>query len=141
MNTNIREIITLVDGMHLQGKSKDGLVINMDSRPAGVIPEGPAPMELVLQAVGGCSGMDIIFILKKRKRKLEQFEIRIEGIKRDTHPKIFEEINIVYRAKGEGISINELERAASLSMEKYCSVSAMLRDSVKINWKCELIEE
>ncbi|NQT34009.1 OsmC family protein [bacterium] len=141
MNTNICEIITLVDGMHLKGKSKDGLVIDMDSRPAGVIPKGPAPMELVLQAIGGCSGMDIIFILKKRKRELEQFEIRIEGTKRDEHPKIFEEINIVYRAKGEGITMKELERAASLSMEKYCSVSAMLRNSVKINWKCELIED
>ena len=141
MKTSIREIITLVDGMHLQGNSRDGLVINMDSRQDGGMPEGPAPMELVLNAIGGCTGMDIIYIIKKRKRKLEQFEIRIEGIQRNTHPKVFEEINIACRAKGEGITIKELERAASLSMEKYCSVSAMLRDSIKINWKYELIEE
>ncbi len=141
MKTSIREIITLVDGMHLQGKSKDGLIIDMDSRQDGGIPEGPAPMELVLQAIGGCSGMDIISLLMKRKRKVEQFEIRIEGIQRDTHPKVYEEINIVCRAKGDGITVKELERAASLSMEKYCAISAMLRDSIKINWKYELIED
>lgn len=138
--TELKSIISLVDGMHFQGKDKYGNITEMDSRPAGVVPDGPTPMELVLQALCGCSGMDIVFILRKRQLEPELFTIEIDGVKQDNHPRIFKEINVIYRAKGEGINQRELERAASLSMEKYCSVSAMLKNVVKIKWKCEVIE-
>jgi len=81
-----------------------------------------------------------VFILRKRKHEPEQFEVVLEGIKRDEHPRIFEEINVVYRAKGEGITIEELERAAGLSMKTYCAIFGMLSKVAEVNWRCEIIE-
>jgi len=140
LKTQVRATMSLIDGLHFQGKDEKDNTIELDSAAAGNLQAGFKPMELVLQALCGCSGMDSVFILNKRKLKPEKFEIEVTGIKRDEHPRIFEEINVVYKTKGEGITLKELERAVSLSMDKYCSVSAMLRGVVKINWRCELIE-
>jgi len=112
----------------------------MDSRPANVTTAGPTPMELLLQSLAGCTGMDVVFILRKRRLEVEKFEIVVEGIKREEHPQVYEEISLVYRAKGTGITLKVLEKAVSLSQDKYCSISSMLKNSVKLNWKCEIIE-
>lgn len=133
-------IVSLVGGMHFHGENPEGLGVEMDSKPAGEKHAGAAPMELILQALGGCSGMDVVFILRKRKLEPERFEVVVEGTKREEHPRIYKEIDVTYRAKGPGITVKELERAAKLSMETYCGVSGMLKATVNINWKCELME-
>ena len=140
MSLTLTGTVKLIDGMHLQGTNPAGHVIDFDSKPAGVTAAGPAPMEVLLQAAGGCSGMDVVFILRKRKHEPEQFEVVLEGIKRDEHPRIFTEINVIYRAKGEGITIEELERAAGLSMKTYCAIFGMLSKAAEVNWRCEIIE-
>lgn len=138
--TQLRGKVTLIENMHFRGENPDGLGVEMDSRPAGESCEGAAPMELLLQAAGGCSGMDVVFILRKRRLEPEQFEVVLEGTKRREHPRIFTEINITYRAKGEGITLKELEKAASLSFNTYCSVLGMLKESADVRFQCELIE-
>lgn len=140
MKTHFYGNVRLVDGMHFRGSNPDGLGVDMDSRPAGEAHVGPAPMEVMLQAAGGCSAMDVAFILRKRRREPEHIEVNLEGIKREEHPRIFKEINVTYRAKGPGITIEELERAAGLSMKTYCSVFGMLSETTNVNWKCELID-
>jgi putative redox protein len=112
----------------------------MDSRPADEPVAGASPMELVLQAAGGCSGMDVVLVLKKRRLELEKFEMRIEGVKRDEHPRIYESIHITYRAKGIGITVEELERAAELSLKTFCSVFGMLKLAAKVTHSCELMD-
>ncbi len=126
--------------MHFHGENPEGLGVEMDSKPAGEVHAGSSPMELVLQALGGCTGMDAVFVLRKRRLEPERFEVLVEGIKREEHPRIYREINITYRAKGQDITIKELERAARLSMETYCGVSGMIKATVKVTWKCEIIE-
>jgi putative redox protein len=126
--------------MHFQGRNPAGQGADMDSRPAGEPTAGPAPMELLLQAAGACTGMDVAFILRKRKLTIDKLEVLLEGVKRDEHPRIYEEIAITYRAAGSGISVEELERAAALSLKTYCSIFGMLQKVVRVTWKCEVIK-
>ncbi|MFC2150035.1 OsmC family protein [Calditrichota bacterium] len=132
--------VTLIEGMHFHGESAEGLGALMDSKPAGEQKSGATPMELVLQAAGACSGMDVAGILRKRKFEIEKLEIKVEGFKREKHPRAFEKINLVYRARGKGITLHELQKAADLSVNKYCGVLEMVRSTAEINYTCELID-
>jgi putative redox protein len=132
--------VTWKGEMAFAGANKDGLGVTMDSLPMGEPAQGPTPMELILQAAGGCSGMDVITILRKRRLTVERFEVLLEGIKQEEHPRSYEQINIIYRAKGPDVTLEDLERAAGLSISTYCSVFGMLKKAAKIDWKCELID-
>jgi len=77
--------------------------------------------------------MDVISILEKKRLKPEEFTIEIEGVRKQTHPRVFTQIKILYRIKGN-IPSKAVEQAIKLSMEKYCSVSAMLKSVVNIQW-------
>ncbi len=140
MSTEVKAKVTLVKEMHFHGENSKGLGVEMDSQPAEVASAGASPMELVLQAAGGCSLMDVATILRKRKIVIEQLTAEVIGVKRDEHPKIYENIEIVYRAKGEGVIVEELERAVKLSLTTYCSVFGMLQKSAKVTWRCEVIQ-
>jgi putative redox protein len=90
------------------------------------------PKELVLMALAGCTSMDVIPILKKKKSPVIGYECNVKGIERDEHPKIFKEIHIEYVFYGDGIKPEDVERAIDLSVSKYCSVSAILSASAKL---------
>ena len=93
---------------------------------------GVSPMELLLLGVAGCTGMDIIHILGKKRIKLDQFEVRARGKRADDHPRIYTEIEIEYLLWAEDLSIKAVEQAIELSEEKYCSASAMMSKSAEI---------
>ena len=139
MKTKIYAKVNHVEGLHFTGENKAGMKLHMASNSAGVA-EGPSPMELVLQAAGGCTSMDVVFILKKRKIIPSQFELEMEGIKREEHPRVYESIDLTFRGKGEGLTVAEMDRAVALSLKSYCSVFGMLKSSAEINWRCELID-
>lgn len=140
MEKKIYANLKYVGGMHFKGENKTGVSINMGSNPQDESVSGSSPMELLLQAAGGCTSMDVVFILRKRKIELDAFELELEGTKREEHPRIYESINLTYRARGAGLTVSEMERAVGLSIEKYCSVFGMLKSSAKIAWTCELID-
>ena len=89
------------------------------------------PMELFLAALGGCTGMDFQWILSKQRQRLTGLEMSVTGKRRDQDPRYYEEINLNYTVFGDGIRKDAVERAIRLSQEKYCSVKAMLKDSIK----------
>ena len=93
---------------------------------------GSRPKELVLFAVAGCTASDVVSILKKKRIPVQEFEIRVSGTEREEHPKIFTDIHLEYIIRGENINPDDVERAIDLSATKYCSVSAMLKPTVKI---------
>ncbi len=93
---------------------------------------GSTPKELILMALAGCTSMDVIPILKKKRVTLDAYECNVKGIEREEHPKIFTEIHIEYVFYGQGIKPDDVERAIELSKTKYCSVSAQLSASAKI---------
>lgn len=91
------------------------------------------PMELFLVSLAGCTAMDVQYILERQRQKIERFKITANGKRRDEDPRSYESINLEYVVKGKNIRKDAVERAIQLSQEKYCSVRAMVKDSVKLN--------
>lgn len=102
---------------------------------------GIRPKELVLVALGGCTGSDVISILQKKRVPLKGFELNITAEQADGHPQVFTSIHIEYVFYGTGLNNSDLERAIELSTTKYCSVSAMLRKSVDITHSYKVVEK
>ena len=93
---------------------------------------GIGPMELLLVALAGCTGMDIISILSKKRQKPDRFEVQVRGKRAEVYPKIWSEIQVIYHLWGENFDTKSVEQAIQLSEEKYCSVGLMLGASAKI---------
>ena len=101
---------------------------------------GVSPMELILVGLAGCTGVDIVDILQKKRQPLAALKVKVRGKKADDFPKIYTEIEITYLVWGKKIDPIAVERAIELSEEKYCSVSAMLRQTVKISSSYQILE-
>lgn len=99
--------------------------------------DGPSPMEMVLMAVGGCSGVDIVSILEKMRQPLKGFEIQVFGERMEEHPRYFHKIRVKYLVEGQ-VEEDKLIRAIDLSLEKYCSVSNGLIPKADISYEYEI---
>ncbi len=132
--------LTLVKGMQFVGvgDSHHGIILDTDFE--GDIPAGNKPMELLLIALGGCTGMDVISILRKKRQKVTYFGLEIVGFRTEEHPRVFKEIKIKYILKGDDLSPGAIERAIELSQEKYCSISVMLKKTAKIETSYEILK-
>ena len=122
-----------------EATNEAGKTLSMDAGPAiGGHGQGFSPMQTVLAAIGGCSGIDLISILKKQKQEIESFEMTVDGEReKDAVPAPFTAIHIVYHIKGK-VDKDKAQRAADLSIEKYCSVSKMLEKSAKITYEVKV---
>ena len=132
--------VTLKEGMHFVGEL-DGFDIPVDAdAKVGGQNRGPKPKGLMLTSLAGCTGMDVISILRKMKIEPEAFSVETEAELTDEHPKVFKTLKIIYRLKGKHIPKEKVERAVELSQDKYCGVSAMLKAAVPIEYEI-IIEE
>jgi putative redox protein len=93
---------------------------------------GIGPMQLLLVAVAGCTGEDIVSILQKKRHKLDDMQIKVRGKRAVDYPRIWTEIQITYLLWGENLPLKDVEQAIQLSEEKYCSVGIMLRSSTQL---------
>jgi putative redox protein len=93
---------------------------------------GPRPKVLSLVSLAGCTGMDVISILKKMQVVPEEFHIIVEGELTEDHPRYYEKITVVYHFKGKDLPTDKIQKAIQLSQERYCGVSAMLRNGTVI---------
>ena len=91
------------------------------------------PMELFLVSLAGCTAMDVQWILERERQKVEYFKITAKGKRREEDPRSYESIQLEYVIRGENVRKDAVERAIRLSQEKYCSVRAMVKDSVKLS--------
>jgi putative redox protein len=134
--------ITYVKGLQFVGDSSSGHAVIMDGEPSvGGHNTGPRPMELLLLGAGGCSGMDVISILKKKRQEVTGLEIRVKGKKAEDYPKKFTHITLEFIVKGRDISEEAVKKAIELSMNKYCSVKATLEGAAKIGFSYKIIQE
>tara|TARA_B100000614_G_C14473473_1_gene463522 strand:+ start:440 stop:853 length:414 start_codon:yes stop_codon:yes gene_type:complete len=97
------------------------------------------PMEVTLETLAGCSFMDVISILRKKRKQVDNLEIEIEGERRDQHPKIFTKAHLKYKLTSPDAELKDLERAIELSQDKYCGVSAMFKlAGCEVTWEAEI---
>ena len=134
--------ISYIQGLQFVGTASSGHAIVMDGAPGvGGNDTAPRPIEFLLFGIGGCSGMDVISILKKKRQDITGLEISVKGKQADTHPKKLIEIDLEFVVKGKNISEDAVKRSIELSMNKYCSVKATLEGSAKVRFSYKIIQE
>lgn len=129
------ELQRVNDAFHFEAVGSAGVKVHLDSSPdSGGQNLGARPMEMVLMGLGGCSAIDIILILEKQRQEVQDFRITLDGERaKDVIPAVFTTIHIHYTLTGQ-LEENKVKRAIDLSMEKYCSVSAMLNKTATITY-------
>ena len=133
--------VNWVDGMLMVGKSHSGHSITMDGPPEiGGDNLGVRPMEMLLLGVAGCTMIDVVTTLKKMRQELTHCETKVNAERADDHPKVFTDIHIQFLVKGNSLDSKKVEKAITLSAEKYCSASIMLGNTASISHDFEILE-
>lgn len=123
------------------GESSSGHKVVMDGPTEGGGRDlGPRPMEMLLLGTGGCSSYDVISILKKARQDVSACDVVISSERADSEPKVFTKIHIHFKISGTNLKEKQVDRAVSLSAEKYCSASIMLGATAEITHDYEILE-
>ena len=134
--------ITLQDGMYFTALPDSGVVVPMESSPPeGQARRGASPMELLMISLAGCTAMDVVSILRKKRQNVTGFEIRIHAERATEHPKTFTAFELEYVVRGVDIDPAAVERAIQLSTETYCSVHAILEKAAHISTRYTIVAE
>ena len=133
--------VNWVDGLLMVGKSDSGHTITMDGPPeSGGENLGVRPMEMLLLGVAGCTMIDVVTTLKKMRQDLSHLETKINAERATDHPKVFTDIHIQFVLKGKDLDSKKVDKAITLSAEKYCSASIMLGETATITHDFEVVE-
>ena len=133
--------LSWLGGMRFYSRTPSGHDVFLDSSPkVGGTDTAARPMEHLLIALMGCTGMDVVSILEKMRVDGYTFDLVCEYERAEDHPKVYTKINLKYVFKGENLPQDKLEKAVKLSQEKYCSVSAMLKKAVDLTYEI-VVEE
>ncbi len=133
--------VTWHHDLSFSGTADSQFTLPLGSTPdVGGANDGFRPMELFLVGLAGCTGMDVISILKKKRQDVRSFEVRVSAERAQEHPKVFTRIQIEYIVSGKQVDPSAVERAVELSATKYCPAQAMLGLVVPIQSKITLHE-
>lgn len=117
-----------------------GHKLTIDAGPeVGGENKGPRPKPFVLLALAGCTGMDVVSILKKMRVEFDSLEIKVEGDLTETHPKTFEGMKIIYEFSGSNLPLDKIEKAVHLSESTYCGVSALYKKAIPLSTEIRLL--
>lgn len=129
-----------LDHKSFVGESGSGHSVVMDGPPeAGGRDLGIRPMEMLLLGVGGCSSFDVVSILEKSRQQITNCEVKITAERADTEPKVFTKIHLHFIVEGQNLNAAKVEKAVSLSAEKYCSASIMLAKTADVTHSYEVV--
>jgi len=103
--------------------------------------EGYRPKSLMLSALAGCSGLDVVSLLKKMRAEVDDFTIDIEANLTDEHPKFYDKVNVIYNFYGSGFKKDKIEKAVKLSVDRYCGVMEMFRQFAEIKTEIQYFEK
>jgi putative redox protein len=138
MAEEVSVTMRLAEGMHFIGENAAGLKVDLDS-PVSGSGSGPSPMALVLMSLAGCSGMDVIAIMRKKRQPVQGLEVLAHGTRGEEYPKPYTTIRLEFRFTGAEISPEACVQAIELSRDRYCPVWAMLRaGGVEISYSYEI---
>ena len=133
--------VTWTDNMAFTAEV-NGHKINLDAAPGvGGKNNGPRPKPLMLAALGGCTGMDVVSILKKMRVEFQGVNICVEGELTEEHPKQYSKMHVIYEFTGKNLPIDKLEKAVNLSDERYCGVSALYKKAIPVTSEIRILEE
>ncbi|MCD6291750.1 MAG: OsmC family protein [Anaerolineae bacterium] len=125
--------VTWQGDMEFEGTASSGHVVTLDGATEhGGHDAGFRPMELLLVGLAGCTAMDVISILRKKRQDVTGFEVSVRGERAERHPRVYTEIHVEYVIRGNDIAPQAVERAIQLSEKKYCPATAMLSKTVRI---------
>jgi len=101
---------------------------------------GPQPKPLMLSALGGCTAMDVVSMLKKMRVEFDKFSVIVEGELTEEHPKHFTKMHVIYEVTGKDLPMDKLQKAVNLSEERYCGVSVVYKKALEITSEIRIIE-
>jgi len=127
--------------MSFEGTSNSGFKVPLGTSPnVGGDNDGFRPLELLTIGLAGCTAMDVISILRKKRQEISSFEVMVHAERSDEHPKVFTHLSIEYMINGKDISREAVERAVELSANKYCPAQAMLKQITPMEMKVTILE-
>jgi putative redox protein len=136
-----KEIVTTqwLDNMAFEAEI-NGHKIVIDADPlVGGENRGPRPKPFMLLALGGCTAMDVISILKKMRVEVEDLNVKVEGDLTEEHPKHFYKMHVIYEFTGKDLPLDKLQKAVDLSEERYCGVSAIYKKVLEMTSEIKII--
>jgi len=137
----MRATVRLLSGVSFEGESDSGHTVVMDGPPEfGGKNQGIRPMEMVLIGLGGCTAFDVVHFLRKMREQVVDCCVELEADRANTEPKVFTRIHIHFVISGRHLKERSVQRAISLSADKYCSASIMLGQTAKITHDYKLLE-
>jgi putative redox protein len=137
MSDTANLMLTTVEGDGLRFKVHVGrFMMALDSGPHA---QAASPVQAVLAAIGGCTGMDVIEILRKKRQHVTEYSLEVVAERAAEHPRVFTKVEVVHRLTGHELSAKAIEDAIRLSDTKYCSVHAMLAPTVEMTSRYEIL--
>ncbi len=134
--------VTWVDGMQFVGEAGSGHAVVLDGREnVGGRNTGLRPLELMLVGLAGCTAMDVVHILKRKRQQVTDLQVQVEAERADDHPRVYTTITLKYIVCGHNLSEKAVVDSIELSEKKYCSASAMLGKTAEINYTYQIIQE
>ena len=136
-------VVRLEEGFAFRGTDEDGLSIVMDASKdvAGSMERGPSPMRVLAMALGGCTGIDVISILRKMRQDVTGYEVHVSGPRADDHPHVFTAMDVEHVVRGRALSPDSVRRAVELSATRYCPASAMLGKAAPVTHRYRVLDE
>jgi putative redox protein len=132
--------VTFIEDMAFEVEVNNHKFIIDAEEKVGGKDRGPRPKPLTLASLGGCTGMDVISILKKMRVEPDYFNVVVAAETTDEHPKYYHKIHITYEFKGDNLPMAKLEKAITLSQDRYCGVTAMLNKVAEITHEIKILE-
>lgn len=128
--------LSLVSGMHFVGHTDNDLEVHFDTAPAnGGSGTAASPMQMMLQSVAACSAIDVVSILRKRRRQIDTLRVDMSAERAETHPRVFTTMHLSYIIESPDVTEDDMQRAIMLSQDQYCSASAIVkRSGCVITW-------
>ncbi len=134
------ELVSVADGLRFDGHS-GAFTVPFDSARDPAAMQAPNPVQMLMLALGACTAMDVICILRKKRLAVSGYAVEVSGTRRDEHPKIFTRVEILHRVRGRGVPAEVVEEAARLSHERYCTVNGQIAGTVRVTTRVEVIED
>ena len=133
--------ISWVDGALFVAEGGSGHTITMDGAPdVGGRNLASRPMEVMLMGLGGCTAIDVVSMLKKQRQDIEGIDVSLVAERADDHPKVYTSVKLVYTVRGRNLNRAVIERAVSLSDEKYCSATAMFKKTAQVTHEIVVVD-